>query len=380
MTEKIEKFRSMALIGNDVYFLAGTGCRFYKVEAESGNIEEVQEISEIQYAYCEIAVYHESLIFVPEADKEICIYDTKIKDFIKILLPDSNVAYDSSYKFSNAFVVDNKVFFIPHFYPDMIIWDMQAGKMYKEHRLYEEFVKRKMPANREFFSPSGIVVHNKIYVTPIMENAVLEIDAVSCNIQFHEVDKQGKLYTCIAWDGNSAWLAGKKETITKWNIEKGTIKEYDYPIGFERGETGAFYLSSFQCGNKVVLIPQLANMFVAVDTAEDKVFGIETGYGKDNVDRYITYGGHEGKIWLYNNTDRQLVCCCAEKDIIKKVKVCFYLNKFLSKICKEDSNTSLDKEDKSNMGKNIGRSIYNETNKGVLINKLDRSAGGNRSV
>lgn len=376
MSEKIEEFRSMAVIGNAVYFLAGTGDRFYKAEAESGNIEEVQEINEKQYAYCEVVAYHEYLIFVPAAADEIYIYNTRIKEYTSILVPNSNIAYDSSYKFSNAFVAGDKVFLMPHFYPDMIIWDMQMGKMYREHRLYEEFVQRKI-TNREFFSHGGIVADNKIYVTPILENMVLEIDAISCNIQFHEVAKQEKLYTCIAYDGNNVWLAGQKETLTKWNIEKGTAKEYDYPMGFKRGETGAFYLSSFKWGNKIVMVPQLANMFVEIDVAKDRVLGMETGYGIDNVGRYIIYDEQDGKTWIYNNTDRQLVSYCSQQDIIKKVKVGFRLKDFLSKICKCDNDMRPDDKDGSYVAENIGRNIYYETSKDIFDNKSDKHDRGN---
>lgn len=380
VSEKIEGFRSMAVIDNAVYFLGGRGNRFYKAEAESGNIEEVHEISKKQYAYCEVVGYHECLIFVPAAAKEICIYNTRTKEYTGIYVPDSNIAYDSSNKFSNAFVAADKVFLMPHFYPDMIIWDMKVGKMYREHRLCEEFVKRKIPPNREFFSPSGIVVHNKIYVTPIMENMVLEIDAISCNIQFYEVAKQEKFYACIACDGNNVWLAGQKETLTKWNIEKGTAKEYDYPMGFKRGETGPFYLSSFKWGNKVVLVPQLANMFVEIDGAKDKVFGMETGYGIDNVGRYIVYDEQDGKTWVYNNMDRQLVSYCSQQDIINKVKVGFHLKGFLSKICRCDNEMKPDDKDGSYVVRNIGRNIYYETSKDIFDNKSDKHDRGNYFV
>ena len=375
--EKIEVFRSMAVIDNAVYFLAGKGDRFYKAEAESGNIEEMQEISKKQYAYCEVVGYYECLIFVPAAAEEICIYNTRTKEYTSILVPDSNIAYDCSYKFSNAFVAGDKVFFIPHFYPDMIIWDMQVGKMYREHRLYEEFVKRKNPLNTEFFSSSGIVVHNKIYVTPFMENMVLEIDAISCNIQFYEVAKQGKFYPCIAYDGNNVWLAGQKETLTKWNIEKGTAKEYDYPMGFKSGETAASYLSFFEWGNKIVLVPQLANMFIEIDASKDKVFGMETGYGIDNVGRYIVYDEQDGKTWTYNNTDQQLVSYCSKQDTINKVKVSFRLKDFLSKICRCDNEMRPDNKDGSYVVKNIGRNIYYETSKDIFDNKSDRCDRGN---
>lgn len=377
ISEKIEYFRSMAVIDNDVYFLAGTGDRFYKAEVESGNIAEVQEISKKQYAYCEVVGYHECLIFVPAAAEEICIYNTGTKEYTGIVVPDSNIAYDSSYKFSNAFVAEDKVFLMPHFYPDMIIWDMQAGKMYSEHRIYEEFVERKLP-DREFFSTGGIVVHNKIYVTPIMENMVLEIDATSCNIQFYEVGKQEKLYTCIAYDGNDVWLAGQKETLTKWNTEKGTAKEYDYPMGFKREKTGVFYLSSFTWGNKIVLVPQLANMFVEIDAAKDKVSGMETGYGIDNVGRYIVYDEQDGKTWIYNNADQQLVSYCSQQDIINKVKVGFHLKDFLSKICKCGYGMMPpDDKDGSYMVNNIGRNIYYETSKDIFSNKSDKHNRGN---
>lgn len=366
--EKNEKFCSMAVIGTAVYFLAGTGDRFYKAKAQSGNIEEVQEISEIQYAYCEVVAYHESLIFVPAASREICIYNTRTKERTCVPVPDSGFEYDSSYKFSSAFVAEDKIFFIPHFYPDMLIWDMRADKMYREHRLYEEFANRKIPLNREFFSSGGMVVHNKIYAMPIMENMVLEIDAISCNIKFHEVAKQEKLYTCIAYDGKDAWLAGQKETITKWNIETGAAEEYDYPVGFQRGEAGAFYLSSFTWGNKIVLVPQLANMFVEIDPTEDKVSGKETGYGIDNVGRYLICEGEDKKTWIYNNADQQLISYCPQLDMMEKVKVGFFLKDFLDKIWNDGNDKKSGGNDGSYAGGNIGRSIYYETGKDIFDN------------
>ncbi|MDE7432760.1 MAG: hypothetical protein K2N34_12720, partial [Lachnospiraceae bacterium] len=225
---------------------------------------------------------------------DICIYDISTDVMWKIELPEIKFPYTLGNKFSNAFCVDSRIFFLPFCSSDMLVVDTKCWEL-SVHKILdteENWIGGEL-------SSGGYILHrDKCYIASARSNEILEIDINTYKVRRYRLGNEDTWYGSISFDGKNIWLTGGKNTITKWDMIRNIVEEYDYPEYFVKKQGGYPFLSSFQWQDKIILIPRCANMFVIINTETNNINGIQSGYEEIS----FLLDGNKNQAVLYDNT------------------------------------------------------------------------------
>lgn len=356
--EAIQDFRSMVQIGYIVYFLSNCGKELWSFDIQKKTFRKKKVLSNkmCKYAaYRKVIRYNDLLVLVPGSADDICIYDSQ-KEFIRRCpIPDINISYNEQCKFSNAFCRDNRIFFLPFCYPEILVVDTENWKVSNYNIVYvgEKVIKS------ELFSGSYVLQQDKCYIPSVRSNEVLEIDINMYTVKKYNLGKEAAWYGSISFDGNNFWLTGGKNTITKWDAIHNKTVEYAYPPNFIKADGGYPFLDSFQWMNRVMLIPVKSNMFVSIDIGTENVTGIPRKMS-GNLCSLLNYAENNISKLLCDTTQAKLIFMEGNQKKIEQMRIGSCFNVYIDELI--NSNFSVNAADKDYYENLCGNKIYSICN------------------
>ena len=242
--------------------------------------------------------------------------------------------------FLSVIQVENYLFLLPTIYPAIVRYDVVADKVdYVEG--YSEFYRQNVDG--QWRTGANCLWDNYLLIASPTENLVLAIDTESLEVQILTtgVENQGGCAFMIP-RGEEVWMLpidGKK--VVCWKPASGEAKEYEIdieelkcyrkPHGFEwnvRPFSGAMF-----AGNKVILSPYWANMFVCLDIETGKaeewipgrefVKNEETGYLTSRFTGKFLPQIKPDECLYYSETKRRLYKVDIESGRFEEIKITY---------------------------------------------------------
>lgn len=245
--------------------------------------------------------------------------------------------------FYSAITWEKYLVLIPNFYPAIVIYDTENGKISYLDQYLDVFI-RTVDGERRI---GGTWIQDGyLYLTSPTDSQVLVIDIRTKEAQVLTLDVK---HSCgcmlLVPEGDELWmLPYDGYVITRWNPVSGEIKEYDkYPAGLECTHIIHGYSCSLNpfstpafCGDYVYFPPQWANMYTRLNkkTGEFEEWKppmempeeYSKGYFPSGARSYFTHpaGEHgENEYHLFSMYDRKLYRLNLETEEYSEVPVEF---------------------------------------------------------
>lgn len=176
--------------------------------------------------------------------------------------------------FCDAWRIGQYLFLVPFKYPAIVRYDVETGQVDYITDHISVFSKR---VQGEWRVGGSCIWNNRLLLASPDDNEVLGIECVSMNVELLTTGAVNKC-GCIGMspcENEICILPYKGTTITCWNPDAGTVKEYsDMPEGFQCQSRPngilcmerPFHLPAVY-ENWIVIPPKYGNMFVAIDKA-----------------------------------------------------------------------------------------------------------------
>lgn len=217
-------------------------------------------------SYCEIIKYKEKLILIPMSSSEICVYNIKTKE-----ISTQEIKQAKYCNFMRGITYSNKLFMIPTAYDAIVEFDMEQEKV-KYHSKCITKLKKVTGYDGGYNFMYGVVeIENKLYLSSVQSNYILEFDMHNGKYMIYEVGDKGNTYWDMVFDGKYFWLNPfKGKNIVRWNKETNESKIYNsYPEDFT-GDSECF-LRFIDFNKKIIAIPKTSNMFISIDKTSGKL-------------------------------------------------------------------------------------------------------------
>lgn len=217
-------------------------------------------------SYCEIINYKEKLILIPMSSSEICVYNIKTKE-----ISTQEIKQAKYCNFMRGITYNNKLFMIPTAYDAIVEFDMEQEKV-KYHSKCITKLKKITGYDGGYNFMYGVVeIENKLYLSSVQANYILEFDMDKGIYRIYEVGDKGHTYWDMVFDGEYFWLNPfKGKDIVRWNKETSESKVYNsYPKDF-KGDSECF-LRFIDLDEKIIAVPKTSNMFISIDKKSGKL-------------------------------------------------------------------------------------------------------------
>ncbi|WP_283592926.1 hypothetical protein [Paraclostridium bifermentans] len=267
-------------------------------------------------SYCEIIKYKEKLILIPMSSSEICVYNIKTKE-----ISTQEIKQAKYCNFMRGITYSNKLFMIPTAYDAIVEFDMEQEYL-KYHSKCITKLKKLTGYDGGYNFMYGVVeMENKLYLSSVQSNYILEFDMDNGKYMIHEVGYKGHTYWDMVFDGKYFWLNPfKGKDIVRWNKETNESKVYNsYPEDFN-GDSECF-LRFIDFDEKIIAVPKTSNMFISIDKKSGKLEQINLDLPEVKNEN-IFWGSNyyfakkEGKTKLYTMSayDNKLMLIDVEKN------------------------------------------------------------------
>lgn len=354
--KEIQKFRSMTQIDDKIYFLSNHGNELWLFDIKTGILKSKCKLSEKKdnYVLCrKIIKYNDILVFVPNSANDIYIYDSRTETIRQIPIPDISIPYNKKHKFSNAFFIDNKIYFLPFCYPAILVMDTDSWQVSVQKIIGIE----EKAFEAELFSGCYALQKDKCYVPSALLNEVLEIDINTYEVKNYSLGRENTWYGTILFDGEYFWLTGGKNTITRWDIVHDMVVEYAYPENFVRKEGSYPFLDSIQWMNKIILIPDKSNMFIKIDIETGKIENIHSKQVESSFP--LIYTQNEQCKVLFDNVEKNLYILKNNKTEVEQIKLESGLRVYIRDVINDNPSKHIARDNRKDL---CGNKIYSVCN------------------
>lgn len=263
-------FSDFIKIDKKLWFVHNFLPALFNYDIENQKLEFVKQLpfesGNTVRSYCEIIKYKEKLILIPMSSSEICVYNIKTKE-----ISTQEIKQAKYCNFMRGITHSNKLFMIPTAYDAIVEFDMEQEKV-KYHSKCITKLKKITGYDGGYNFMYGVVeIENKLYLSSVQANYILEFDMDNGKYNIYEVGEKGHTYWDMVFDGKYFWLNPfKGKDIVRWNKETSESKVYNfYPKDF-KGDSECF-LRFIDFDEKIIAVPKTSNMFISIDKKSGKL-------------------------------------------------------------------------------------------------------------
>lgn len=320
-------FSDFIKIDNKLWFVHNFLPALFTYDIENQRLEFVKQLpfesGNTIRSYCEIIKYKEKLILIPMNSSEICVYNIKTKE-----ISTKEIKQAKYCNFMRGITYNNKLFMIPTAYDAIVEFDMEQEKV-KYHSKCITKLKKITGYDGGYNFMYGVVeMENKLYLSSVQSNYILEFDMDNGKYMIYEVGDKGHTYWDMVFDGKYFWLNPfKGKDIVRWNKETNESKVYNsYPEDFN-GDSECF-LRFIDFDEKIIAVPKTSNMFISIDKKSGKLEQINLDLPEVKNEN-IFWGSNyyfakkEGKTKLYTMSahDNKLMLIDVEKNSCEAIDI-----------------------------------------------------------
>lgn len=263
-------FSDFIKIDNKLWFVHNFLPALFTYDIDNQKLEFVKKLpfdsGNIVRSYCEIIKYKEKLILIPMSSREICVYNITTK-----AISTQEIKQAKYCNFMRGITYNNKLFMIPTAYDAIVEFDMEQEKV-KYHSKCITKLKKITGYDGGYNFMYGVVeIENKLYLSSVQSNYILEFDMDKGTYMIYEVGDKGHTYWDMVFDGKYFWLNPfKGKDIVRWNKETSESKVYNsYPKDFK--SDSECFLRFIDFDEKIVAVPKTSNMFISIDKKSGKL-------------------------------------------------------------------------------------------------------------
>lgn len=258
--------------------------------------------------YTGVLQCEDKLIFAPSAANTIAVYDMAkgAWENIAFELPVREIRqqYSSVAKFAEVKRYKQKLFLIPYFYPAIIRYDLDTGKI----EYINKWIKQLEPYivdKADVWFAHSIQEGSQLLLPACNANAIVIFDMETCKSVIQTVESVQHGFEGICGDAGHYWLTPRKHTeIVRWDRKDNTFTKFnEFPQDYDGG-TYPFTLPIY-ANRSIWLLPIQANQILQI-TEED---GNMTSVGGFPIEAKPFYYAQmiESKIVAVSNRENRLI-------------------------------------------------------------------------
>ena len=320
---------SSLIIDEDYFwFVANNLNGLFQIERASGNLNLVGVIPNEgmfqRQLYFKGLKYNEYLVFAPALAKEIAIYDTKRREFVKLAFEAPRIRSErwssKRHQFFGINVYKNFVFIIGCYYPGIIRIDMEDFTLLYLDQ-WVESLERLSLSKTMYFRQASIVEGTKLYIPCSMANAILVYDLETLEFELEMLEQCRVGISDFYVKDDTFWFTPRQGILLgKGKVgDKELVQQEEYVLNIDEPENFREIIVS---DNKMYVFFIHNQRLFVFDYLSDKYHFVELTEWKSDVDsgygiRYQAYSfihPLEDGLMYFDTVNMQLV-------IIKKNKV-----------------------------------------------------------
>lgn len=238
---------SFGLLNNTIYMTSVEGNFVFKGDINNKDMFLLEKLPEEdvlgENLYGDIVFCEKYLILVPLNAKHIWKYDLEFKIWKAISL--GNDA-DIKYKFFGAYVNGNKIIMLGHYYPGILLLNVETDEIVSIKQPFLKFVNK----GDGLFNSNYVIKDGYLLAPIISTNVILKLDTQSEKCEFWSLGHKNNKYSGIIYDGKNLWFVprrnGKYVVIDKNN----TLTEYSLPNEF--CDDNIYFAGGYAINNGIV--------------------------------------------------------------------------------------------------------------------------------
>lgn len=285
--ESLGRFEEGVIVGNELWYVAVPIAWLCKMNLSDYQAELVcelppQEGLRFGYSYNVVAVYQNQLILMPKCAQDVLIYYMDQGAFKKIELKEALITNEKGIfpylKFRSHAKEGNTLWMMPQASCCIIEYNMVTGVLTEHSQWYEQL--EPYGWDSDYLFGKGVLAGEALWLPCRHLNALLEFSTKTKSAKLHHIGQENARYVAIACINGELWLLnGKDNVLFRWNPETEEIEDVislpeDYCVAEDVEVENEKNLTSVYMkvmGNKLVLIPALANQFLSVDIESRKI-------------------------------------------------------------------------------------------------------------
>lgn len=273
-TEKELQFEAIAFVDENIaYGASATFNGLFKIIKASGECEYINifpsEAENGKRLFFAATFCNEKVVFAPQSANCIAVYDVDKNNITNLSFKTDNIVFNPMIKFADVVAIGKYVYLIGASYPYVIKLDTDTYEMeYIHMNIDEPFLFRK----------GTLLDDNRYFIPSVNSNVILEVDLINEKIRHYKLNCNFKGAWNICFDGKAFWLPPRYRDsgFIRWEADTGLSEEFkEFPEGYVCDGDFNFHSAYYADGN-IIAIPELANMFVKIDTENKKMKAIET--------------------------------------------------------------------------------------------------------
>jgi len=227
-------FYDYVQIGEEIWFSAGNFNGLFKADIKTGKARLIGRFPNEErfgwHLYSSVKQYKDRLIFTPCFANEIAVYDMTAKEFTKYKLKEIQTEHDINFKFFNAVMFENFVYFIAWHYPAIVRFDAETGEIeYITDCFKDDFFLEKRAG---IFTTMGFARGSIQYLPSRQHNALFKLDMENCRGEFITAGSSEYKHVSMCSNGDEVWLISLKNNekiLSKLNLYTNEFTEYSIP-------------------------------------------------------------------------------------------------------------------------------------------------------
>jgi hypothetical protein len=214
------------------------------------------------------------LIFAPSAANAIAVYDMETGAWEKIAFELSVRETGQKLKFAEVKQYKQYLFFIPFFYPAIIRYDLDTGKL----EYLNKWIKQLEPYifdKAEVWFVHCIQEGSQLLLPACNANAIVIFDMETCKSVIQTVESVQHGFEWICGDVEQYWLIPRKHTgIVQWDRKDNTFTRLnEFPQGYDGGIYS--FTSPIYANRSIWLLPYQANQIIQINAEDGKMTSVD---------------------------------------------------------------------------------------------------------
>ncbi|WP_333650826.1 hypothetical protein [Lacrimispora sp.] len=205
----------------------------------------------------------EKVIFAPFFGNRIGEYDIETGEFTE----HTGIGKDmSKAKFETSVCVNDTIYFIPQYYPDILSYDCRRKKVAEIKGWKELLTKEEAMQEGIAFGLTADIYNDKLYLPSRKTNGIMLLDINTGHMTIRRIGPSHMRYLTAKIVGKQCWIlpACQEEQINVWDLETNEIATIsEFPKGFSSESIP--FISINNCGRNMLAFSHMANMSVLID-------------------------------------------------------------------------------------------------------------------
>lgn len=266
----------LVIVGKDIYFFSINYNGLYCLRMPQRQLEFLGsapcEKFQKRHLYGAIVEVDGRLYLPPMAGEEIAIYDIQQRKFEKIALQYDYCGKGS--KFLGAVYDNGKIFFIPCWYPYLVVLEITSSKvMYLDQW---RTMLRTSKDHTEMFIRNGFFIKDKtLYLAPMTENLLLEISTETYETKILKVGDDSDGFVDMCWDEEEEclWFLKKsKPMFEKMDLKSLRTQTYEVTLASYEAKGEYPFICIICDPDQVCLVSYQSNCSVVMRKKEETFF------------------------------------------------------------------------------------------------------------